>query len=141
MRFANLSRSPALLMVCAMVSTPALAVTLPAFDLPQIGSIDMPGTAKAGETVKLTVKAAKEGTSACGLLVKFGDGSDQQIKINVDNAKLPVSIEHVYTKAGKYTVQASGRKITTHHSCKGNASAIVQVTPVKPPAKAAAPKK
>ena len=139
MRLTIQFQSPVLLIVCAIVSVPALAISLPAFDLPQIGSIDIPKTVKAGESVQLTVKAAKEGTSACGMVVKFGDGSDQQFKINVDSAKLPVSIEHVYKKAGKYTVQASGRKITTHHSCKGNASATIQVTAVK--GKGAAPKK
>ena len=120
-----------LVIFCAMASMSASAVTLPAFDLPQIGSMDIPKTAKVGETVRVTVKAAKDGTSTCGLILSFGDGSDQKFKINADGTKLPVSAEHVYKKAGKYTVQAKGLKITTHHSCKDSTSAVVQITSVK----------
>ena len=121
----------AVLILGAVVSSSAWAVTLPAFDLPQIGSIDAPKTAKAGASVQITVKAAKDGTSTCGLVVSFGDGSEQVIKVNADNTKLPVSVEHAYKKAGKFTVQAKGRKVTTHHSCGGTASAAIRVTSAK----------
>lgn len=132
MRLEHRFTAIALTVSCALASLPAAAITLPAFDLPQIGSIDLPKTAKAGETVQMTIKAAKDGTSACGMIVSFGDGSDQMFKINVDNAKFPLTIEHVYKSAGKYTIQARGRKVTTHHSCKENAQAVIQITPVKP---------
>jgi hypothetical protein len=131
MRLTNFVQASIVIISCVVISMPALAVTLPAFDLPQIGSIDLPKTAIVGETVRVTVKAAKDGTSTCGMALDFGDGGNQQFKINADGAKLPVSVEHVYKKAGKYTVQAKGRKITTHHSCKDSASAAIEITPVK----------
>jgi PKD domain-containing protein len=131
MRLTNVVQASVAIICYAAFTIPASAITLPAFDLPQIGSIEMPGTAQAGETVHVTVKAAKDGTSACGLVLDFGDGSNQQFKINADGVKLPVSAEHVYKKAGKYTVQAKGRKITTHHSCKESASAGILITTVK----------
>ena len=132
MRFDNCVRASLLIAACTMAPAPASAITLPAFDLPQIGSIDLPKTAKARETVQMTIKADKDGSSACGMIVSFGDGSDQLFKINVDNAKFPLTIEHVYKNAGKYTIQARGRKVTTHHSCKENAQGVIQITPVKP---------
>ena len=42
------------------------------------------------------------------MLVKFGDGTDRQIKINRDEAKFPLSLEHAYKKDGEYTVSAGG---------------------------------
>jgi len=90
-------------------------------------AIDAPKTAKAGETVKLTIAAKKDGSSGCGLLVKFGDGTDKQMKMNRDEAKFPVTVEHAWKKDGKYTVSASGKEITTNKACKGNSSAMIQV--------------
>ncbi len=111
----------------ASLAIPALAVGLQMGHRPEIGAIDAPKTVKAGETVKITIAAKKEGGSGCGLLVKFGDGSDQQIKINRDEAKFPVSVEHAWKKDGKYTVSASGKEITTNKACKGSSSAVIQV--------------
>ena len=123
----------------ASIAVPALAVGLQMGHRPEIGAIDAPKTVKPGETVRITVSAKKEGGSGCGLLVKFGDGSDQQMKINRDEAKFPVTIEHAWKKAGKYTIAASGKEITTNKACKGSANAVIQVgapaTEKKPPAK------
>ena len=130
------STALAFFMIGAAASNLAWAVTLPAFDLPEIGSIDLPKSAKAGDSVQITIKASKDGTSVCGLALNFGDGTLQQVKINADNAKLPLSVEHTYKKPGKYKIQASGKKITTHHSCKGNASALITVSGAKKSAKA-----
>ena len=121
------------------VAVPVLAVGLQMGHRPEIGAVAAPKTAKAGETVKITISAKAEGSSGCGLLVKFGDGSDQQLKMNRDEAKFPVTLEHTYKKNGKYTVSASGKEITTNKACKGSASAVIQVgTPAaakKAPAK------
>lgn len=126
---------------CAALSFPAAAVTLQMGHRPVIGAIDAPKTAKAGQAVRITVTAKQEGGSACGLVVDFGDGSDRQFKINRDDLKFPVSVEHTYKKDGRYTVKANGREITTHKGCKGSASAVIQVgAPKKPAAKSAKPK-
>ncbi len=113
--------------ICACAALPVLAVGLQMGHRPEIGAIDAPKTVKAGETVKITIAAKKEGGSGCGLLVKFGDGTDKQMKINRDEAKFPVTIEHAYKKDGKYTVSASGKEITTNKACKGGSSAVIQV--------------
>ena len=111
----------------AAVALPALAVGLQMGHRPEIGSVAAPKTAKAGETVKITVSAKNDGSAGCGLLVKFGDGTDHQMKINRDEAKFPVTLEHAYKKNGKYTVSASGKEITTNKACKGSSSAVIQV--------------
>ena len=140
MQLTSRRHSLATFLLCAAASGPAYAVTMPAFDLPEIGGIDMPGKAIAGDTVKITIKAGKDGTSVCGISVSFGDGASQQIKVNEDNAKLPLSVEHAYKKPGKYAVQVAGKKITTHHSCKGGASAGISVSAPKKSGKSARPK-
>ena len=123
----------------AAMTFPALAIGLQMGHRPEIGAVEMPKTAKSGETVKITVTAKNDGSSGCGLLVKFGDGTDHKMKMNRDEAKFPVTLEHAYKKDGKYTVSASGTEITTNKACKGSASAVIQVsTPgkaKKPPAK------
>ena len=119
---------------------PAAAVTLQMGHRPEIGGIAAPKTAKAGESVKITVSAKKEGGSGCGLVLSFGDGTDQQFKINVDKEKLPLEVAHAYKKDGRYTVRASGREITTHKGCKGVATAVIQVGAPKKSAKTAKPK-
>ena len=113
---------------------PALAVGLQLGHRPEIGAVEAPKTAKVGETVKITVTSKNDGSSGCGLLVSFGDGSDHQMKMNRDEAKFPVTLEHAYKKGGRYTVKASGKEITTNKACKGTASAVVQVGPAKKPA-------
>ena len=122
------------------VATTALAVGLQMGHRPEIGAIGAPKTAKPGEAVKITVSAKSDGSSGCGLLVKFGDGSDQQFKMNRDEGKFPVTVEHAYKKSGRYTVSASGKEITTHKACKGNASSVIQVGEPKKAAKGAKPR-
>lgn len=141
MRITTQRRVLAVLIACSVASSVSYAVSLPAFDLPEIGGIDLPSTAIAGDSVRMTIKATKDGTSACGLSIDFGDGTNQQFKVNVENTKMPISVDHAYKKPGKYTVKASGKKITTHHSCKGNSSAIITVSAPKKSGKASKPKK
>ena len=123
----------------AIHATPVQGVAFQVGHRPEIAKIDAPKTAKAGQPVKITVSAKKEGGSGCGLVVRFGDGEEQQFKINHDNVKLPLTVEHAYKKNGKYTVRAIGREITTNKECKGSASAAIQVGEPKPPVKGAKP--
>jgi len=118
-------------------AVPALAVGLQMGHRPEIGAIEAPKTAKAGQTVKITVTAKKEGGSGCGLKLAFGDGTDRQFKINRDNDKLPLTVEHSYKKDGRYAMRASGIEITTNKACKGGADAVIQIGEQKKPAKKA----
>ena len=126
----------------ALVSLSLLGMTLTApvhaqaFQLghrPEIGGIHAPKTLKPGEAAQIRIDAKKEGNSGCGMLVNFGDGSEaRQVKVNSDGVKFPVTVEHTYKKAGKYTVQVRGKEITTNKECKGSASATIQVSDPKP---------
>lgn len=139
MRFGG---SLTLAVLCAVGATFALPVQGVSFQVghrPEIGGIDAPKTARAGQPVKMTISAKKEGGSGCGLVVRFGDGEEQQFKINHDNVKLPLTVEHAYKKNGKYTVRAIGREITTNKECKGSASAAIQVGEPKASVKGAKP--
>ena len=100
---------------------------------PEIGGINAPKTLKPGEAAQIRIDAKKEGGSGCGVVVNFGDGSEaRQFKMNVDGVKFPLTVEHTYKKAGKYTVQVRGKEITTNKECKGSASATIQVSEPKP---------
>ena len=126
----------------ALISLSLLGVTLTApvhgqaFQIghrPEIGSIHAPKTLKPGEAAQIRIDAKKEGNSGCGVVVNFGDGSEaRQIKVNSDGVKFPLTVEHTYKKAGKYTVQVRGKEITTNKECKGSASTTIQITDPKP---------
>jgi len=110
------------------LAAPLHALTYQVGHRPEIGRVDAPKTIKPGDAVRILIEAKKEGGSGCGMLVTFGDGSeDKQFKMNQDGVKFPLVVEHVYKKAGKYTVKARGKEITTNKECKGSASATVQV--------------
>jgi hypothetical protein len=118
-----------------LVSTLAVCATFPAQALtyqighrPEIGRVDAPKTIKTGEAARILIESKGEGGAGCGMTVSFGDGSeDKQFKMNQDGVKFPMAVEHVYKKAGKYTVKARGTLITTNKECKGSASATIQV--------------
>src|SRR3990172_4159725 len=137
MQIIGLSAAAAILAIPVLVPSPASAVSFQMGHRPEIGNLQAPKTAKAGQPIPITVTARKDGSSGCGLVVSFGDGSDRQFKINGDDGKLPVTMEHAYKKDGKYTVRASGRQITTSKECKGSASAVIQVGEPKPANKSA----
>lgn len=100
---------------------------------PEIGGINAPKTIKPGEAVHVRIDAKKDGNSGCGIVVTFGDGSEaRQFKMNSDGVKFPLTVEHTYKKAGKYTVQVRGKEITTNKECKGSASTTIQVENPKP---------
>jgi len=137
MRFTATCATAALLGSTTLLPVTAHAVSFQMGHRPEIGNLQAPKTAKAGQPIPITVTARKDGSSGCGLVVRFGDGSDRQFKINGDDGKLPVTMEHAYKKDGKYTVRASGRQITTSKECKGSASAVIQVGEPKPANKSA----
>jgi len=119
------------LAVCA--TFPAQALTYQIGQRPEIGKIDAPKTIKPGDAAKIRIEAKGEGGAGCGMIVSFGDGSeDKHFKMNSDSGKFPLVVEHVYKKAGKYSVKARGTVITTNKECKGSASATIQVGEPKP---------
>jgi hypothetical protein len=120
-------------MVGVTLAAPVHALTYQLGHRPEIGKIDAPKTIKPGEAAKIRIEAKGEGGAGCGMIVSFGDGSeDRQFKMNSDAGKFPLAVEHVYKKAGKYTLKARGKEITTNKECKGSASATIQVSEPKP---------
>jgi hypothetical protein len=132
MRNPTSSATAAILGLAALLPLPASAVPFQIGHRPEIGNVQAPKTARAGQAIPITVSAKNDGSAGCGMVVNFGDGTDRQFKINGDDGKLPVTMEHTYKKDGKYTVRASGRQITTNKECKGSATAAIQVGEVKP---------
>lgn len=50
------------------------------------------------------------GTNWCGLLVRWGDGQEQILRIGDDQFKTsPAIVPHTYTKAGSFRVDVEGR--------------------------------
>lgn len=93
-----------------------------------IGTITaIPGPAKAGQVVTVTVTAEGEAPALCGLGIDYGDGNSDNIKINGKPHKFPLTLTHTYAKAGNYTIKAEGKKVTTHFPCLGSASAALVV--------------
>lgn len=94
----------------------------------QIEKIDVPANpVMVNNEVTMVVNAGRQPPQFCGLLISFGDGTDQQIKINGFANKFPISITKAYNAPGTYTVRAEGKKVTTHFPCMGTATAIVNV--------------
>lgn len=89
-----------------------------------------PATAKItsaqGVEVKITVNGDEE-SKFCGLRVEFGDNDGRDVKIDSDEGLFPRTITRTYTKPGSYTIQAKGKKVTTHFSCPGEAKTTLTV--------------
>lgn len=120
-------------MVAVAAASPVQAFTYQIGHRPEIGKIDVPKTIKPGDSARILIESKGEGGAGCGMIVSFGDGSeDTQFKMNHQGVKFPMVVEHVYKKAGKYTVQARGKVITTDKECKGSASATIDVIEPKP---------
>lgn len=104
-----------------------------------IGAVKIePNPAKAGQEVKITVLTEGEAPAYCGLVVHFDDGDSRQIKIDGKESKFPITIAKTYAKAGRYSIKAEGRKITTHFPCVGSAATILVVEGAPAPMAAAA---
>ena len=87
-----------------------------------------PQSVDIGQEVVITVDAGQNPPLYCGLVVIFGDGSDEQIKIDSNAAKFPVRLTRAYKSAGNFTIRAEGRKITTHMPCVGKEEARLTVS-------------
>ena len=97
------------------------------------------GTIKAGEKVTLTAQLDVLNGTNCGLRVHWGDGAQQDFKIN--QAKdVPLVASHAYAKAGSYKVKVEPKtQGMTTMKCGGkNQEAALTVTAAAPAAKAKA---
>ena len=69
---------------------------------------------------------AGDANSYCGLLVDFGDGSSENVKIEMGQG-FPRLLRHGYSRPGVYEIRVRGEKVTTHYPCEGNASLRLEV--------------
>lgn len=94
----------------------------------------------------LTMKPSATGTNNCAVLVDFGNGDSQYVRVTSNNeADLKVPMKVRFTAAGNFTIAAAGklmvRGLNTLGPCDGNQSEIIAVAEpkVEPPAPAPAP--
>jgi len=119
-------------LICAVFAMTAGAQTLSGIKLE-------PATAKVGEPVKITGTFDSAGNPNCNLRVEFGDGKNQNFKINQEK-DVPLVTTHTYAKAGSYKVQVLPRTALPMIKCKGgDQTAMLVVEAAAPAAAAAAP--
>ena len=72
-----------------------------------------------GQAVKVAIDLdAPDGSTNCGLMLNWGDGATEDIKI-FKKDHIPVARQHVYAKPGNYSVTAEPKKVTSHLGCLG----------------------
>lgn len=81
--------------------------------------------ASLGGAVDLSIVFQTTGGSAwCGMLVEWGDGDKQNVRVGDDNFKTsPITLTHKYANAGTYNVSVKGntmvRGLKTAQACGG----------------------
>lgn len=91
----------------------------------------------AGQPVQASVAFDVANSVNCGIRFDWGDGTGEDIKVE-DAQKIPLAMNHTYTKAGDYTIAVTPKKVTSRLGCLGKAQkAMVKVS--APAAVAAAP--
>jgi uncharacterized protein involved in outer membrane biogenesis len=113
----------------AAFALPASAQTLSGVNLE-------PATAKVGEPVKITGTFDSAGNPNCNLRVEFGDGKNQNFKINQEK-DVPLVTTHTYAKAGSYKVQVLPRTALPMLKCKGGDQTAMLKVEAPAPAAAA----
>jgi hypothetical protein len=97
--------------------------------------------------LSLSLKPNPNGANNCALLVEFGNGDSEYVRVTSSNpADLQVPVKVKYASAGTYTVTAKGklmiRGLNTLGPCEGEKSETVSVvTPPPPPAPVQEPAK
>ena len=105
-----------------------------------------PAEIKPAESVKATITLDVISGTNCGIKVFWGDGANQEIKINQLKDAVMV-VDHTYAKAGTFEVMVEPARIGATLKCGGNRQkamvkvvAPVVIAPVAPPV-VATPKK
>lgn len=80
-----------------------------------------PNPSTAGTAVTIRIDAGFDPPKYCGMVIHFGTGETQNVKIDSDVAQFPVTLSHTYSAPGSYKVVAEGRTVTSHFPCVGRA--------------------
>jgi len=81
--------------------------------------------ASMGNAVDMTIVFQSTGAAPwCGLLIEWGDGDKQEVRIGNDNLKTsPITLSHKYSTAGTFNVSVKGstvvRGLKTAYPCSG----------------------
>ena len=98
-----------------------------------------PPVSKVGQPVTITGLFDSAGNPNCNLRVEFGDGKQQNFKINQEK-DVPLVTKHSYAKAGEYKVLIAPRTALPMIKCKGaDQTATLKVEAPAPAAAKAAP--
>lgn len=98
-----------------------------------------PAQIKAGEAATITVNfELKDDKVNCGMRVLFGDGQQQDIKIN-QKEDVPMIVKHTYAKAGQYQVKAAPQNMGMTFKCLGKEATAALAVAAPPVAVAPAP--
>lgn len=78
--------------------------------------------------VQITVSSSVNETY-CGMSVDFGDGEQQDVKIEdrQDRGLFPRRFQHTYRTLGAFVVHVRGKRVTTHNPCEGEAKASISI--------------
>ena len=82
-----------------------------------------PLSAKVGEPVTVTANIDVVGGNYCGFVVGFGDGSTQD-GVSDANTKVPLVVQHSFSKPGTYHITLGGRNVQNHPNCSGPERAV-----------------
>jgi hypothetical protein len=97
-----------------------------------------PPVAKVGQPVTITGVFDSAGNPNCNLRVEFGDGQQQNFKIN-QTKDVPLVTTHSYAKAGEYKVLIAPRTAMPMIKCMGADQVAMLKVEAAAAAKAAAP--
>jgi hypothetical protein len=69
-----------------------------------------------------------ESGTYCGVNVQWGDGSNEDIKIDKKDGEFPRQISHTYAKPGQGTIKVKGTRAGSRMNCSGQEqSAVITV--------------
>jgi hypothetical protein len=106
--------------LCTLASFVAALIASHAVQAQQVTGIKAtPTQLKPGEAAQIVVDFdVKDDRVNCGMRIYFGDGQQQDIKIN-QAEDVPIRVQHNYAKAGSYQVKAAPQNIGPIFKCLG----------------------
>lgn len=130
-RCLKFARTSAVVLALAALSGTAFAQTLAGINVE-------PNKVVLGGSVKATVAIDVKSGINCGMRLRWGDGSVDNVKVN-QKKDVPWVASHTYTKAGSYEIMAEGNSQGMVPGCGGkNQKVVLEVTAPPAPAPVAA---
>ena len=80
-----------------------------------------------GQRVKILIQGEESSTLFCGLTVFFGDGTQQDFRMERRGPKFPLQLTKVYERPGDYVIKVEGRRVSSRRGCHGVVTTVVRV--------------